>query len=290
MKLARKLAEVLGFDWGSGRLDQSVHPFSSGTAQDTRITTRIDNADPLGCLYSTVHELGHALYEQGITEDLGLTPVNNHVSLGVHESQSRLWENQIARGQSFCHWLAPHFIQSFPDCGLNDAGDLYRAVNRVETGFIRTESDEVHYNLHVLLRFELERELIAGELDIVDLESEWNRRFETDFGLKVPDAANGVLQDVHWSVGLFGYFPTYSLGNSYAAQLNQAMRKDIGDLDQQLREGETGAVLSWLRKNVHAHGSLYDPGDLMQRASGAPVSVEPLLAYLETKYCEMLEL
>ena len=290
MVLARQLADNLGYDWNSGRLDQSVHPFSSGTAQDTRITTRIDTADPLGCLYSTVHELGHALYEQGITEDMGLTPVNNHVSLGVHESQSRLWENQIARSRPYCDWFAPTFLAAFPDCGLSNGDDLYRAVNRVETGFIRTESDEVHYNLHVLLRFELERELVAGELDVTDLEAEWNRRFERDFGRKVPDAANGVLQDVHWSVGLFGYFPTYSLGNIYAAQLNVALRDQLGDVDDQLARGETGQILSWLRENVHAHGSLYAPTDLMQRASGQELSAEPLLDYLETKYTEMLDL
>ena len=290
MDLARKLAEALNFDWQSGRLDQSVHPFSSGTAQDTRITTRIDAKDPLGCLYSTVHELGHALYEQGITEDLGLTPVANHVSLGVHESQSRLWENQIARSHAFCQWLAPLFFEAFGSCGIESTEQLYRAINRVETGFIRTESDEVHYNLHVLLRFELERELISGELDVSDLEAEWNRRFERDFGRSVPDAANGVLQDVHWSVGLFGYFPTYSLGNIYAAQLNLALRGQIDDLDGCLARGETQPVLDWLRKHVHRAGSLYEPADLMQRASGQPVSVEPLLDYLETKYSEMFNL
>lgn len=290
LRLARQLADTLGFDWQSGRLDQSVHPFSSGTAQDTRITTRVDQSEPLGCLYSTIHELGHALYEQGMADDLGLTPVSNHVSLGVHESQSRLWENQIARSRAFCQWLWPHFQAAFPDNGLADAEALYRAINRVETGFIRTESDEVHYNLHVLLRFELERELIAGEIGVADLEHEWNRRFERDFGRQVPDAANGVLQDVHWSVGLFGYFPTYSLGNIYAAQLNLALRRDIDDLDDQLARGETAAVLTWLRDKVHSPGSLYEPADLMQRASGADVSVTPLLDYLEQKYSEMLDL
>lgn len=290
LALARKLADTVGYEWQSGRLDQSVHPFSSGTAQDTRITTRIDASDPLGCLYSTVHELGHALYEQGITKELGLTPVNNHVSLGVHESQSRLWENQIARSRPFCEWLAPHFIEAFGDCGITNADDLYRTVNKVETGFIRTESDEVHYNLHVLLRFELERELVSGELDISDLEAEWNRRFKRDFGRDVPDAAQGVLQDVHWSVGLFGYFPTYSLGNIYAAQLDGALRDQVSDVDAQLKKGETGEVLSWLRSNVHHHGSLYEPSELMRRASNQSVSSEPLLTYLETKYGELFDL
>ena len=290
MALARKLADIVGYDWKSGRLDKSVHPFSSGTAQDARITTRIDAEDPLGCLYSTVHELGHALYEQGITGELGLTPVYSHVSLGVHESQSRLWENQIARSRPFCKWLAPQFFEALGNCGVSNAEDLYRVVNRVETGFIRTEADEVHYNLHILLRFELERELMGGELEVSELEEEWNSRFERDFGRKVPDAANGVLQDVHWSVGLFGYFPTYSLGNIYSAQLDFALRQSIPDLDEQLQVGKTDAALTWLRDKVHRHGSLYEPAELMRRASGQEISSEPLLDYLESKYGEMFEL
>ena len=287
LALARKLADAVGYDWNSGRLDLSVHPFSSGTAGDARITTRVDPDEPLGCLYSTVHELGHALYEQGISDGMDFSPVAHHVSMGVHESQSRLWENQIARSRPFCQWLYPHFIDAFGECGVSDSEALYRAVNRVETGFIRTESDEVHYNLHVLLRFELERDLISGALDVVDLEEEWNTRFLRDFGVSVPDAANGVLQDVHWSVGLFGYFPTYSLGNIYAGQLDQTLRMNIPDLDDQLSTGKTDDVLAWLRENIHRQGSLHAPDVLMQAASGAPVSTEPLLNYLETKYADM---
>ena len=244
----------------------------------------------MGCLYSTLHELGHALYEQGIPEELAMTPVGHHVSMGVHESQSRLWENQIGRSLDFCQWFHPQFCESFGKDRVQDAETLYRLVNRVETGFIRTESDEVHYNLHVLLRFELEWDLIGGTLEVADLEEEWNSRFERDFGIAVPDAANGVLQDVHWSVGLFGYFPTYSLGNIYAAQLNEKLRADIGDLDQQISNGETGAVLAWLRDAIHHQGSLYSPDELMVRASGERVSGEPLLTYLETKYGEMFNL
>ena len=290
MGLARKLADVVGYNWQAGRLDLSVHPFSSGTGGDSRITTRVDEAEPLGCLYSTIHELGHALYEQGMPPAHALTPVGQHVSMGVHESQSRLWENQIARSRPFCRWLFKHFAAAFGDCGVSNAEDLYRAVNRVETGFIRTESDEVHYNLHVLLRFELERELISGDLEVADLENEWNRRFERDFGVKVPDSANGVLQDVHWSVGLFGYFPTYSLGNIYAGQLDEVIRRDIADLDEGIEQGDTSALLTWLRSNIHNHGSLFEPQELIERAVGVTVSSEPLLRYLETKYGEMFEL
>ncbi len=173
---------------------------------------------------------------------------------------------------------------------LTGPDDLYRAVNRVETGFIRTEADEVHYNLHVLLRFELERDLIAGNLDVADLRDAWNSRFERDFGLPVPDDARGILQDVHWSAGLFGYFPTYSLGNIYAAQLNTALRDAVPDLDGQLEQGETGAVLNWLRTNIHRHGSILSAADLIEQASGQSLTADPLLKYLEAKYGAMFDL
>ena len=290
MALARKIADVLNYNWQAGRLDLSVHPFSSGTGGDVRITTRLDPKNPLDCLYSTIHELGHALYEQGIPAEHAMTPVGHHVSMGVHESQSRLWENQIGRGEAFCRWLQPHLADAFAGSGVEDAQTLYRAVNRVETGFIRTEADEVHYNLHVLLRFELERELIAGELDIGDLEAEWNRRFERDFGVVVPDAKHGVLQDVHWAAGLFGYFPTYALGNIYAAQLNVAMRAQFGDIESAIANGETGAVLTWLRKNIHEKGSLLLPDKVIAQAAGESVSAEPLLDYLETKFGALFDL
>ena len=215
MDIARKLADVVGYDWQSGRLDLSIHPFSSGTAGDARITTRIDPRKPLGCLYSTLHELGHALYEQGIPGAHLLTPVGHHVSMGVHESQSRMWENQIGRSREFCQWLFPRFLEAFGDCGVEDAETFYQIANQVETGFIRTESDEVHYNLHVLLRFELERELIADELDVADLEAEWNRRFHRDFGIVVPMQRTGyykmyigrwdylvIFQPIHWETSM----------------------------------------------------------------------------------------
>ena len=290
LALARKLADVVGYDWNAGRLDLSTHPFSSGTGGDARITTRVDRDEPLGCIYSTVHELGHALYEQGVPKEHVLTPAGQHVSMGVHESQSRLWENQIGRSRAFCEWFYPHFKKAFANCGVENSEQLYRVVNRVETGFIRTEADEVHYNLHVLLRFELERDLISGALEVADLEAEWNSRFERDFGVAVPDAANGVLQDVHWSVGLFGYFPTYSLGNIYAGQLDQKMRSDIGDLDSEIKRGETGNALSWLRVNIHDKGSIFEPDSLIEEIVGSPITAEPLLTYLENKFGEMFNL
>lgn len=290
MKLARNFADVVGYNWQSGRLDLSVHPFSSGTGNDSRITTRVDADNPLDCLYSTLHELGHALYEQGMPEQYALEPVASYASMGVHESQSRLWENQIGRSKAFCTWLLPHMNDTFGSDTVASVDELYKTINSVGTGFIRTESDEVHYNLHVLLRFELERELISGALEVADLEAEWNRRFERDFGIAVPDAAQGVLQDVHWSVGLFGYFPTYSLGNIYAAQLNEVLRKKEPKLDEQIANGKTDSALNWLRENVHKKGSLFAPDILIENTVNAKVTAEPLLNYLEEKYTDLFDL
>ncbi|MEM9677001.1 MAG: carboxypeptidase M32 [Pseudomonadota bacterium] len=290
MTLSRRVADALHYDFEAGRLDLSVHPFSSGTGGDARITTRVDEADPLGCLYSTIHEIGHALYEQGLPENWSMQPLGHHVSMGVHESQSRLWENQVGRSLSFCRWLQPQAQTVFGSFGAPTAQALYATVNRVETGFIRTEADEVHYNLHVLLRFELERKLIEGEIDVADLEAEWNATFERDFGLVVPDAAQGVLQDVHWSCGLFGYFPTYALGNIYAAQLFAALKRDVPELDAQLAGGNCTAVLDWLRSRVHQKGRLLEATDLMQEACEAAVSSEPLLDYLEDKFGTLYDL
>jgi carboxypeptidase Taq len=290
MKLARSFADVVGYNWDSGRLDLSVHPFSSGTGNDSRITTRVDADDPLDCLYSTLHELGHALYEQGLPQDVALEPICSYVSMGVHESQSRLWENKIGRSKAFCTWLWPKINEAFGAGTVTSADELYRIINRVETGFIRTESDEVHYNLHVLLRFELERDLISGSLEVADLEIEWNRRFKRDFGISVPDAAHGVLQDVHWSAGMFGYFPTYSLGNIYAAQLNDTLRKAAPDLDEEIAAGKTETALHWLRENIHQKGSLVEPNILIEQVVSQKISAEPLLHYLEDKYSELFAL
>ncbi|MEM6466397.1 MAG: carboxypeptidase M32, partial [Pseudomonadota bacterium] len=215
MALAHHLAAQFGFDFSAGRLDLSVHPFSSGTGGDVRITTRVDQKDPLDTIYSTIHETGHAVYEQGIGEDFAFTPVGRHCSMGVHESQSRLFENQIGRSRAFCVWLFATMSAELGHVGIESAEHLYRIVNHVTPGFIRTEADEVHYNLHIMLRFDLERQLLSGALDVADLEEAWNTRFAQDFGRTVPDPCNGVLQDVHWPSGHFGYFPTYTLGNLY---------------------------------------------------------------------------
>lgn len=290
MKLSRLLAKTFGYDMSRGRVDKAVHPFSSGSGLDVRITTRTNPVDPFNCFYSTIHEVGHAAYEQNIDAAYLLTPLGRGVSMGVHESQSRIYENQIGRGRAFTGWLFDQMKDAFGDFGIADADAFYGTVNRVNEGYIRTEADELQYNLHVLLRFDLERALMSGDLQVGDLEAAWNDRFEADFGYPVNKPSNGVLQDVHWSVGLFGYFPTYSLGNVYAGCLNDAMRLALPDLDSDLALGETVAATGWLRDNVQTHGGLYAPREVIERASGKSPSEAPLLAYLTEKFSEIYKL
>ncbi len=287
MKLSRQIAKTFGYDMSRGRVDKAVHPFSSGSGNDVRITTRTSEVDPFNCIYSTIHEVGHASYEQNIDQAYLLTPLGSGVSMGVHESQSRIYENQIGRSRAFTGYLFGQMQEAFGDFGIADADAFYGTVNRVNKGYIRTEADEVQYNLHVLLRFDLERQLIAGDLEVDDLEDAWNARFEADFGYAVDKPSNGVLQDVHWSVGLFGYFATYTLGNVYAGCLNEALRAAVPDLDAQLAMGDTTAATGWLRDNLQRYGGLYEPRDVIERACGFAPSEAPLLAYLEAKFGEI---
>ncbi|WP_292287977.1 carboxypeptidase M32 [Marivita sp.] len=284
MRLARQIAKGFGYDMSRGRVDKAVHPFSSGSGNDVRITTRTNPIDPFNCIYSTIHEVGHASYEQNIDQAYLLTPLGQGVSMGVHESQSRIYENQLGRSRAFTGWLLGQMVETFGDIGIPDAEAFFATVNRVHRGFIRTESDEVQYNLHILLRYDLERQLIAGSLDVTDLEEAWNTRFEADFGYAVDKPSNGVLQDVHWSVGLFGYFPTYSLGNVYAGCLHEALRQAVPDLDPQMAAGDTSGATTWLRDNVQRHGGLYEPRDVIERACGFAPNEAPLLTYLEEKF------
>ncbi|GAA6149997.1 carboxypeptidase M32 [Pseudooceanicola nitratireducens] len=284
MEFTRALAVAFGYDLTRGRLDLSVHPFSSGSGSDVRITTRVSEDDPFNCFYSTIHEVGHACYEQGIDPAYALTPIGHGVSMGVHESQSRIYENQLGRSRAFTGWMFDQMTALFGDIGVADADAFYRAVNRVRKDFIRTESDELQYNLHIMLRFDLERALVSGDLAPADLETAWNDRFKADFGYEVPRASLGCLQDVHWSVGLFGYFPTYSLGNVYAGCLNEALRRDVPDLDAQLAKGDTTAATTWLRSNLQTHGGLYRPEEVVTRACGTAPTAEPLIRYIEDKF------
>jgi carboxypeptidase Taq len=288
LRLSRELARQFGYDFGRGRIDLAVHPFSSGSGDDVRITTRVSESDPFNCLYSTIHEVGHACYEQGIDPAYRLTPVGQGVSMGVHESQSRIYENQLGRSRAFTGWLFGRMQKTFGDFGIADADSFHRAVNRVHPGHIRTEADEVQYNLHVMLRFDLEKALIAGDLDARDLEAAWNDRFAADFGYKVDRASNGVLQDVHWSVGLFGYFPTYALGNVYAGCLYRAMRGAVPDLEVSLSRGDLRGATDWLRSQVQCHGGRYAPSEVIARAcGGADPTAGPLLDYLEEKFTDL---
>ncbi|WP_397544486.1 carboxypeptidase M32, partial [Roseovarius salis] len=284
MEMARDLARRFGYDWTRGRLDIAVHPFSSGSGDDVRITTRIADSDPFNCLYSTIHETGHACYEQGIDAAFRLTPVGQGVSMGVHESQSRIFENQLARSAAFCRWLFSEMEAAFGNLGVETAEAFHAAVNRVHRGYIRTEADEIQYNLHIMLRFVLERALVSGDLAVPDLEAAWNDRFSADFGYPVDRASNGVLQDVHWSVGLFGYFPTYALGNVYAGCLHEALRAAVPDLDTHLERGDPSPATAWLRETVQRHGGLFEPRELIARSCGREPSAAPLMRYLEDKF------
>ncbi|NOC44536.1 carboxypeptidase M32 [Ruegeria sp. HKCCD7559] len=290
MRLTQKLAVAFGYDLNNGRVDKAVHPFSSGSGLDVRITTRTSETDPFNCFYSTIHEVGHAAYEQGIDRDYLLTPLGRGVSMGVHESQSRIYENQLGRSRAFTGWLFDQMKDAFGDFGIADADAFYATVNRVHNGYIRTEADEVQYNLHIMLRFDLERALMAGDLQVSELEAAWNDRFKADFGYAVDKPSNGCLQDVHWSVGLFGYFPTYSLGNVYAGCLYQALRGAVPELDAQLAEGDTSGATAWLRGHVQQHGGLYAPREIIRRASGVEPGPEPLLDYLEQKFSGLYKL
>jgi carboxypeptidase Taq len=290
LRMARDLATAFGYDWDRGRLDLAVHPFSSGSGDDARITTRVVEREPFNCFYSTIHEVGHACYELGIDSDYRLSPLGGGVSMGVHESQSRIYENQLGRSRAFTGWLFGQMRERFGEFGINSADAFHGAVNRVSPGFIRTEADEVQYNLHIMMRFDLERALIAGDLAVGDLEAAWNDRFAADFGVKVERPSQGMLQDVHWSVGLFGYFPTYSLGNVYAGCLHRALRADIPDLDVHLAQGDTAPATEWLRERLQRHGGLRSPRETIAHACGFEPDEGPLLDYIEAKFAAIYDL
>ena len=290
LSLAKELAIIFGYDLNKGRIDVAAHPFSSGCGDDVRITTRTDPSDPFNCIYSTIHEVGHATYEQNINKDYVFTPLGRGVSLGVHESQSRIFENQLGRSRGFTSWLFHRMRDLFGNFGIDDPETFYKCVNRVESDYIRTEADELQYNLHVMLRFDLEKLLISGDLNVSDVEGAWNERFETDFGYKVERPSQGVLQDVHWAAGAFGYFPTYTLGNVYAGCLFQKIKDDIPNLDASLSAGNLSQATTWLRENIQVHGSLHDPRATIEKATGAKVTSKPLLNYLEEKYRDIYRL
>ena len=285
-RFVREIAARIGFDFDRGRLDTTAHPFCSGVGpDDCRITTRWDEHFLPTALYGVLHEAGHGLYEQGLpTAWYGLPP-GEAASLGIHESQSRLWENLVGRSAAFWQWCFPLARSAFPEA-LSDvtAEALHRAVMVVQPSAIRVEADEVTYNLHIMMRFDLERAVVHGDLPVGDLPAAWNERFVQDFGFRPASDAEGVLQDIHWSAGLIGYFPTYTLGNICSAQLMAAARRRLPDLDRDISTGHFAGLLAWLREEVHAHGRRYESAELVERATGQPVSEAWLTQSLRTRY------
>ena len=283
---------MMGFDPAAWRLDTAVHPFATSFSyQDVRITTRWDEHYFASALYGAMHECGHGLYEAGIDPSLQRTPLGHAESLGVHESQSRLWENMVGRGRAFSTVLAPMAAERFGGQLADLTPDqLYRAVNRVAPSFIRVEADEATYGLHIVLRFELEQELIDGRLSVRDLPEAWNARFKAYLGRDVPDDAHGVLQDVHWAMGAIGYFPTYALGNLIAGQLWERLHDDLGDLEQQLAAGQLQGLREWLREHIHRHGAKFTMPELLQRVVGGPIEVAPFVRYLQRKLGDVYDL
>jgi carboxypeptidase Taq len=284
-ELVAKVLALMGFEETGWRLDDTAHPFAVGIGEgDVRITTRWSESYLPMSLYSVMHECGHGLYEDGISRSLRRTPLARATSLGLHESQSRLWENMVGRGRPFCGVLAPLIAKQFGGSQADlDPDTLFRAVNVVRPSLVRVEADEATYALHIVLRFELEQDLIDGRLETADLPHEWDLRVRKYLGLDVPNDALGVLQDVHWSGGMFGYFPTYALGNLIAAQLWQRAATDIGELDEQLERGELSRLREWLREHVHRFGAKFTATDLLERTVGGPIEVTPFIDYLTRK-------
>jgi carboxypeptidase Taq len=288
--LVRALAERLGFDFASGCMGVTEHPFMTTIhAGDSRVAVAFKEDDVADGVYSIVHEVGHALYELGLPAEWRGLGIGKATSLGIHESQSRLWENQVGRSRGFaCGPLLQEL--SARGIGFGAADDLYRRLNVVRPSLIRTEADEVTYNLHVALRFDVERRLIEGSLEVGDVRDAWNAGMRELLGIDVPDDARGVLQDVHWSGGWFGYFPTYALGNLYAAQFFATAKSCIPDLDRRIAKGDLRTLLGWLRESVHRQASMYDPPELCRRATGSPLDPAHFFAYIEGKYGELYDL
>jgi carboxypeptidase Taq len=281
----------LGFDFDGGRQDVSAHPFCTGTRGDVRITTRFFADDPRPSLFGMIHEAGHAMYEQGLVAGAIGTPLGESVSLGVHESQSRFWENIVGRSRAMWRCFYPELQQTFPEA-LRDVpvDTFYRCVNLVEPSLIRVEADEVTYNLHIILRFEVERALMVGEVRVADLPALWNQKMKQYLNVDVPTDALGVLQDVHWSLGSLGYFPTYTIGTLYAAQLWDKIRADLPDVEYLIGNGDFAPLLDWLRTNVHQHGKRYRGDELIERVTGVKPSATPFMNYLTEKFGELYRL
>lgn len=295
ISLQKQLSEFIlakiGYDFSAGRQDISTHPFTTelGTG-DTRITNRFSPHNFIESIMVAMHEGGHALYEQGVNEEYAGTPLEGGVSLGIHESQSRFWENQVGRSHEFIKYLEPVMSAFYPiQLKEENAESLYRAFNRVNPSMIRVEADEVTYNLHIALRFEIEEGLLNNEIKVEELPKVWNTRMKKYLGVTPKNDSEGVLQDVHWSYGSFGYFPTYTLGNLYSAQFAWAMGKEL-DTKKLIKDGNFGSILSWQRENIHKHGSLYRPKELIKKVTGKSLSANYFIDYLSKKYANIYNL
>jgi carboxypeptidase Taq len=285
-------ARAIGFDFTAGRLDTTTHPFCSGIGPgDCRITTRYNARHLNESIFGILHESGHAIYEQGLIPEHFGTPLGSFASLGIHESQSRLWENQVGRGRPFWDHFFPRAKEMFPEA-LSDIAldDFHFAINDVRPSFIRVEADEATYNMHIILRFELEQALVSGDLQPADVPRAWNEKFDKSFRMTPPNDAQGCLQDIHWSMGGIGYFPTYTLGNLYAAQFMEAARRDLGDLDDDFRRGEFGRMKGWLNEKIHCPGQRFRAATLCEHVTGRPLSHKPLVNYLRDKYAPLYQL
>jgi carboxypeptidase Taq len=290
-ELGMQIIAELGFDFEAGRQDISSHPFSTSFNKfDVRITTRIDEHDFSSMLFSCIHETGHALYEQGLPESEYGLPSGEYASLGIHESQSRLWENHVGRSKAFWKFSYPLVLKTFPEAfdGIPEE-KFYRAINKVKPSLIRTESDELTYHFHVMIRYEIEKMLITGDLNPADIPACWNEQYNKWMGVIVPDNRQGCLQDVHWSHGSFGYFPTYSLGSFYAAQFFQSASKADPHLADKMENGSTSELLLWLRQRIHGSGRIWNSEEVCKRATGETLNVQYFLEYLLDKYGKIYE-
>jgi carboxypeptidase Taq len=287
-----EVIQAFGFDPERGRQDKSAHPFTTSIgSNDVRITTRMKSDFLSVGLFGTLHEGGHGLYEQGFSPALSRTSLADGASLSIHESQSRMWENLVGRSRPFWVGFYPRLQEYFHEqLGEVDLEDFYRAINKVERSFIRTEADEATYNLHIMLRFELELALLEQKLDVANLPEVWNAKMEEYLGITPPNDAEGVLQDIHWSFGIFGYFSTYCLGNLVAAMFWEKILSDIPDLEKQFEKGEFNSLLKWLQENVLQHGAKFEPAELIQRVTGSELTAEPYVQYLNTKFGDIYRL
>ncbi|MBI2794127.1 MAG: carboxypeptidase M32 [Ignavibacteria bacterium] len=285
LSVAQTIINSLGFSASTGRVDLSAHPFCTSFANtDVRLTTRIREKDLRSCLFGLIHEAGHGMYEQGISSELSRTPSGQGASMGIHESQSLFWENTIARSEEFWKWAFPSLRKAFPDqLAEQDVPMFFKAINSIKPSLNRVESDELTYNLHIILRFEFEKALIEGSMNVSDIPEAWNASMKDLLGVDVPNDAEGCLQDVHWSIGLMGYFPSYTLGKLYAAMLWNQMRQDIADIELKIEDGSFSDILSWLRSNIHDYGRTEDPREIIQRVCGRPLTEKDFVEYVGSK-------